>query len=62
MASISRMVSSRMAWVSGEMALASGCCASYAEIASTLGVTVSSVKKYMARATEHCLVYALARQ
>ena len=36
--------------------------ASYAEIASTLGVTVSSVKKYMARATEHCLVYALARQ
>ena len=56
------MVSSRMAWVSGEMALASGCCASYAEIASTLGVTVSSVKKYMARATEHCLVYALARQ
>lgn len=36
--------------------------ASYAEIADRLGVTVSSVKKYMARATEHCLVYALARQ
>ncbi|MGE8655135.1 MAG: sigma-70 family RNA polymerase sigma factor [Achromobacter sp.] len=36
--------------------------ASYAEIAARLGVTVSSVKKYMARATEHCLVYALARQ
>lgn len=36
--------------------------ASYAEIAARLGVTVSSIKKYMARATEHCLVYALARQ
>ncbi|MFJ3463675.1 sigma-70 family RNA polymerase sigma factor [Achromobacter spanius] len=36
--------------------------ASYADIALQLGVTVSSVKKYMARATEHCLVYALDRQ
>ncbi|MNF16531.1 putative RNA polymerase sigma factor FecI [compost metagenome] len=36
--------------------------ASYADIAVQLGVTVSSVKKYMARATEHCLVYALERQ
>lgn len=27
----------------------------YAEIAARLGVTVSSVKKYMAKATEHCL-------
>lgn len=27
----------------------------YAEIATRLGVTVSSVKKYMAKATEHCL-------
>ena len=35
--------------------------ASYADIAAQLGVTVSSVKKYMARATEHCLVYALER-
>ncbi|KAG1251174.1 hypothetical protein G6F68_012414 [Rhizopus microsporus] len=35
--------------------------ASYADSAAKLGVTVSSVKKYMARATEHCLVYALER-
>lgn len=28
----------------------------YGEIAERLGVSVSSVKKYMARATEHCLL------
>lgn len=28
----------------------------YAEIAERLGVSVSSVKKYMAKATEHCLL------
>ncbi|WP_417862145.1 sigma-70 family RNA polymerase sigma factor [Vreelandella venusta] len=28
----------------------------YAEIAKRLGVSVSSVKKYMAKATEHCLL------
>jgi len=32
---------------------------SYADIALQLGVSVSSVKKYMARATEHCLLFAL---
>lgn len=32
---------------------------SYGEIALRLGVSVSSVKKYMARATEHCLVLML---
>ena len=31
----------------------------YAEIAQALGVSVSSVKKYMARATEHCLLFML---
>ncbi|WP_242502925.1 ferric citrate uptake sigma factor FecI [Serratia sp. 1D1416] len=31
----------------------------YAEIALRLGVSVSSVKKYMARATEHCLLFSL---
>jgi RNA polymerase sigma-19 factor, ECF subfamily len=31
----------------------------YAEIARQLGVSVSSVKKYMARAMEHCLLHAL---
>ncbi|HBR98840.1 MAG TPA: RNA polymerase subunit sigma [Gammaproteobacteria bacterium] len=31
----------------------------YAEIAQQLGVSVSSVKKYMAKATSRCLVYAL---
>jgi RNA polymerase sigma-19 factor, ECF subfamily len=33
--------------------------ASYADIARELGVTVSSVKKYMARAMAHCLAYAM---
>ncbi|TSH98827.1 sigma-70 family RNA polymerase sigma factor [Verticiella sediminum] len=32
----------------------------YAQIAQRLGVTVSSVKKYMARATEHALLVMLA--
>lgn len=32
---------------------------SYAEIAGRLAVSVSSVKKYMARATEHCLLLML---
>lgn len=32
---------------------------SYAEIAQRLQVSVSSVKKYMARATEHCLLLML---
>lgn len=32
---------------------------SYAEIAERLQVSVSSVKKYMARATEHCLLLML---
>ena len=31
----------------------------YAEIARRLGVSVSSVTKYMAKATEHCLLFAL---
>lgn len=31
----------------------------YAEIAQALDVSVSSVKKYMARATEHCLLFML---
>lgn len=31
----------------------------YAEIASRLSVSVSSVKKYMAKATEHCLLFRL---
>ena len=31
----------------------------YSEIAERLGVSVSMVKKYMAKATEHCLLYAL---
>ncbi|MEG1041704.1 MAG: sigma-70 family RNA polymerase sigma factor [Pseudomonas sp.] len=31
----------------------------YKAIASELGVSVSSVTKYVARATEHCLLYAL---
>ncbi|TDF84740.1 sigma-70 family RNA polymerase sigma factor [Pseudomonas sp. H9] len=31
----------------------------YKSIASELGVSVSSVTKYVARATEHCLLYAL---
>lgn len=31
----------------------------YADIAAQLGVSISSVKKYVARATEHCLLYAL---
>lgn len=34
----------------------------YAEIAVRLGVSVSSVKKYMARATEHCLLYSLGEE
>ena len=31
----------------------------YAEIAERLMVSVSSVKKYVARATEHCLLFRL---
>ncbi|WP_434641946.1 ferric citrate uptake sigma factor FecI [Klebsiella sp. I138] len=31
----------------------------YAEIAGRLGVSVSSVKKYVAKATEHCLLFRL---
>lgn len=31
----------------------------YAQIAGQLNVSVSSVKKYMARATEHCLLFRL---
>ncbi|HBC5234476.1 TPA: sigma-70 family RNA polymerase sigma factor [Klebsiella oxytoca] len=31
----------------------------YAEIASRLAVSVSSVKKYIAKATEHCLLFRL---
>lgn len=31
----------------------------YAEIAQQLAVSVSSVKKYMAKATEHCLLFRL---
>ncbi|MDG9929139.1 MULTISPECIES: sigma-70 family RNA polymerase sigma factor [unclassified Pseudomonas] len=34
----------------------------YAEIAERLGVSVSSVTKYMARATEQCLLFALDAQ
>ena len=34
----------------------------YADIASALGVSVSSVKKYMAKATEHCLIHALEHE
>lgn len=34
----------------------------YAEIASRLSVSVSSVKKYVAKATEHCLLYALKHE
>ena len=32
---------------------------SYAEIAQRLDVSVSSVTKYIAKATEHCLLFAL---
>ncbi|MNP47584.1 putative RNA polymerase sigma factor FecI [compost metagenome] len=32
---------------------------SYAEIAERLGVSVSSVTKYIAKATERCLLFAL---
>lgn len=32
---------------------------SYAQIAERLQVSVSSVKKYMAKATEHCLLFSL---
>jgi RNA polymerase sigma-70 factor (ECF subfamily) len=35
---------------------------SYAHIAAHLNVSVSSVTKYMARATEHCLLFALEAQ
>lgn len=35
---------------------------SYAEIASQLQVSISSVTKYMAKATAHCLVFALENQ
>ena len=31
----------------------------YADIASRLAVSVSSVKKYIAKATEHCLLFRL---
>lgn len=31
----------------------------YAEVAARLGVTVSSITKYMAKATEHCLFFEL---
>ncbi|ATM87083.1 sigma-70 family RNA polymerase sigma factor [Yersinia massiliensis] len=31
----------------------------YADIAIKLGVSVSSVKKYIAKATEHCLLFSL---
>ena len=31
----------------------------YAEIAQRLGVSVSSVKKYMAKVVEHCLLFSL---
>ncbi len=31
----------------------------YADIAVRLGVSISSVKKYMAKATEHCLLFSL---
>ncbi|HAT4519757.1 MULTISPECIES: ferric citrate uptake sigma factor FecI [Serratia] len=31
----------------------------YVDIAARLGVSVSSVKKYMAKATEHCLLFSL---
>lgn len=34
---------------------------SYPDIASTLGVSVSSVKKYMVKALTHCLAYQLAQ-
>lgn len=34
----------------------------YKDIAEQLGVTVSSVTKYIARATEHCLLFALDHQ
>ncbi|GLK87831.1 hypothetical protein GCM10017655_08930 [Pseudomonas turukhanskensis] len=34
----------------------------YSEIAKRLGVSVSSVTKYMAKATEHCLLFALDAQ
>lgn len=34
----------------------------YSEIAGRLGVSVSSVTKYMAKATEHCLLFALDAQ
>jgi len=35
---------------------------SYPQIATELGVSVSSVTKYIARATEHCLLFALEHQ
>jgi RNA polymerase sigma factor (sigma-70 family) len=34
----------------------------YADIALRLGVSVSSVKKYMAKATEHCLLFSLENE
>lgn len=34
----------------------------YAEIARRLGVSVSSVTKYIAKATEHCLLFAFEAQ
>lgn len=34
----------------------------YAQIAMQLGVSVSSVKKYMAKATEHCLLFHLLQE
>ncbi len=34
----------------------------YAEIAARLSVSVSSVKKYIAKATEHCLLHALKHE
>jgi RNA polymerase sigma-70 factor (ECF subfamily) len=34
----------------------------YKEIAAQMGVSVSSVTKYIARATEHCLLFALAHE
>lgn len=34
----------------------------YAQIAEQLNVSVSSVKKYMAKATEHCLLFRLEQE
>ncbi|MFD2644301.1 sigma-70 family RNA polymerase sigma factor [Pseudomonas japonica] len=34
----------------------------YKEIAARMGVSVSSVTKYVAKATEHCLLFALEQQ